>query len=134
MTDHRYPKRLRLLRRDEFQRVFAARVSAADGLVIVHAAYNDLGHPRLGVTVSRRVGGAVARNRWKRLLREAFRLAQHDLPALDLVCLPRIGTEPGLAELQASLIDLAGRLERRLRRGKPPAATRPNEESPRDER
>jgi ribonuclease P protein component len=120
MTDLRYPKRLRLLRRGEFQRVFDARASAADGMVIVYGACNDVGHPRLGVTVSRRVGGSVTRNHWKRRLREAFRLAQHELPALDLVCLPRIGAEPDVRQLIASLVALARRIERRLRRNSRP--------------
>jgi ribonuclease P protein component len=119
MTDLRYPKRLRLLRRGDFQRVFDARSSAADGVVIVYGAYNDVGHARLGVTVSRRVGGAVKRNRWKRHLREAFRLAQHELPALDLVCLPRAGAEPDTRQLTASLVALARRVERRLQRTTP---------------
>ncbi len=122
MTDHRFPKRLRLLRPGEFDRVFAARASAADGLVVVYGAYNDLDYPRLGLAVSRRVGGAVVRNGWKRRFREAFRLAQHDLPALDLVCLPRAGAEPDVARLMASLVVLTRKVERRLRRKSPPAS------------
>jgi ribonuclease P protein component len=51
---------------------------------------NGLGHPRLGLTVPRRVGKAVRRNRLKRLLREAFRLNQHELPqGMDYVVLVR---------------------------------------------
>ena len=116
MTDHRFPKQLHLLRPGDFDRVFAARASAADGMVIVYGAQNDLGHPRLGLAVSRRVGKATVRNGWKRRLREAFRLAQHDLPALDLVCLPRAGSEPDTQQLMASLAVLARQVERRLRR------------------
>ncbi|MCC5841687.1 MAG: ribonuclease P protein component [Opitutales bacterium] len=51
---------------------------------------NEAAHPRFAVIASRRVGGAVARNRCKRRLRELFRLHQHDLPPLcDLVFIAR---------------------------------------------
>jgi len=116
MSDHRFPKRLRLLRANDFERVFAARSSAGDAWLVVYGAANGLGHPRLGLTVSRRVGGAAARNRWKRLLREAFRLRQHQLPPLDMVCIPRAGSLPKLRQLMESLPTLALRVERQLPR------------------
>src|SRR3972149_575170 len=102
MTDHAFSKRLRLLKPADFRRVMDARTSVTDGLVRVYGAESPLGHPRLGLTVSRKVGGAVARNRWKRSLREAFRLTQHELPALDLVCLPHRGTAPDLGKPRLS--------------------------------
>jgi ribonuclease P protein component len=108
-----FPKRVRLLRASEFERVFAARSSAADRSVVVHGALNELGHPRLGLVVSRRVGGAVARNRWKRMLREAFRLVQAKLPALDLICIPRTASPPPLEILKTSLLQLAARVEQK---------------------
>lgn len=115
MRDQRFSKRLRLLRAGEFERVFAARNSLGNAHFVLYGAANDAGCARLGITVSRRVGNAVARNRWKRLLREAFRLSQHELPCLDLVCVVRAPEPPHLAQLMAKFSESAGRLERRAR-------------------
>jgi ribonuclease P protein component len=74
-----------------------------------------LPHPRLGISASRRLGGAVVRNRWKRLLREAFRLSRSQLPAgIDLVVIPRQDVEPTLASLLESLPRLAARLAKKV--------------------
>jgi ribonuclease P protein component len=116
MADNRFPKRVRLLRAREFERVFAARSSAADASLALYGAANDLGYARLGLTVSRRIGGAAVRNRWKRLLREAFRLTQHRLPPLDLVCVARASAPPELRQLMEALPAMACRIERRLKR------------------
>lgn len=116
MAELRFPKRLRLLATSDFDRVMGARVSVTDGLVRMHGASNDLGHARLGLTVSRRVGGAVERNAWKRALREAFRLVQHELPPCDLVCIPHRNTAPDVKRLMESLPRLADRIASELRR------------------
>ncbi|MEO0531838.1 MAG: ribonuclease P protein component [Planctomycetota bacterium] len=115
-----FPKRLRLLKGTDFDAVFKARTSVGDAVLVIHARPNDLGHPRLGMAVSRKVGNAVRRNRWKRLLREVFRLAQHDLPALDLVVLPRLRDEPTFDRLDGSLRSLARRAEKKAHRKQAP--------------
>jgi ribonuclease P protein component len=110
-----FPKSARLLKSAEFDRVMQLRFSEADGLMILYAARGQSSATRLGLVVSRKCGNAVVRNRWKRSLREAFRLVYHELPAgLDLVILPRRDAAPHVGRLQTSLKTLAARLERRL--------------------
>ena len=67
--------------------------------------------PRLGLSVSRKIGGAARRSRVKRLLREAFRLNKHRMPAgIDLVAYPRPGCEwRSLHDAEGSLLALCRR-------------------------
>lgn len=117
MSEQSFPKSHRLLTSDQFDRVFQRKCSAADGRLIVYAGPNDVQHPRLGLVVSRKIGKAVVRNRWKRLIREAFRLTRDELPpGVDLVVLPRREVEPELEELKTSLVELARRTAKKLKR------------------
>lgn len=75
------PRLKRLTGARQFERVRAARTSKRIDPLTVFAAPNALDYSRLGLAISRRVGRATARIRLKRLLREAFRLSQHELPA-----------------------------------------------------
>jgi len=110
MASFGFPKSVRLLNSSEFDRVFQRRCSAADGLIVVYSAPGRSAAPRLGMVVSRKCGNAVMRNHWKRALREAFRLIQHQLPRqLDLVVLPCRGAKPDVRRLQDSLQKLASR-------------------------
>lgn len=78
--------RHRLTHARQFQAVYGARVRKARGPLTIFALPNELGHPRLGLSVGRRVGSAVVRNAVKRRVREAFRHLQYLLPhGYDLV-------------------------------------------------
>jgi len=110
MTSQRFPAHFRLRARADFERTYERRCRASDELLLVYVRENGLPHPRLGLSVSRKIGGAVVRNRWKRLLREAFRLSRPELPTgIDIVAIPRAGAKPALKPLMASLVRLARR-------------------------
>jgi ribonuclease P protein component len=70
VSDRSFPKSRRLLKSAEFERVFDARHSKADRLLIVYASANDVGHARLGLVVSRRDVNAVELIPRKSCLRE----------------------------------------------------------------
>lgn len=79
-----FSKKQRLSSNKQFEAVLARNVRVADGLLVLYAAENNCGFPRLGVSVGKSCGGAVQRNRLKRLLREAFRQNQHRIaPGFD---------------------------------------------------
>lgn len=117
MTDQRLPRACRLSKQGDFQRAYRRRCTASDQNLLVFGHPSDESVVRLGLSVSRKVGNAVARNRWKRRIREAFRLVRGHLPVgIDLVVIPRAEIEPPLESLKQSLVELARRLGRKLRR------------------
>lgn len=111
------PGRGRLSRSADFDRVFrSGRSHAGRELVLYVFPRGEDGPARLGLSVSRKVGGAVERNRVKRLLREAFALESARLPTgTDAVVVARndarvLAERQGLAGIRAALSELVGRV------------------------
>jgi ribonuclease P protein component len=108
------PGRGRLSRSAEFDRVFRHGRSHAgrEFVLYVFPRGEEGGAPRLGLSVSRKVGGSVERNRVKRVLREAFARESPRLPAgSDAVVIARAGARElavrdGLAGVQRALAQL----------------------------
>jgi ribonuclease P protein component len=116
-TDQRFRSQYRIRSGRDYQRVYKRRAVASDTLLVVHSCENGHDYPRLGLSVSRKVGNAVVRNRWKRLLREAFRLRRAELPVgVDLVASPRPGAHADLSSVMESLVALSRRAAKKLAR------------------
>ncbi len=116
MTDDQsFPRAYRLTKAEDYRRVYQRKVFATDQVLVVNACPNQLDVPRLGLSVSRKVGNAVLRNRWKRLIREAFRRHRGELPCgIDYVFRPRRGAAADFQAISASLPGLARRVAKRL--------------------
>jgi ribonuclease P protein component len=115
LTDGRaHPQRLtlpaqrRLRRKPDFEAVYARGRRMGNGFFGVTARLNDEGRPRLGLAVaSKMAGGSVERNRIRRVVRESFRLHQHELPAVDIVVSARARARgAGNHELRANIEEL----------------------------
>jgi ribonuclease P protein component len=92
MSTYGLPRSRRIGAKREIDRVFRKGRSIAGPLIRVHILPNGTPQSRLAISAPRKVGGAVQRNRWKRLIREAFRLNRHGVGAgLDVVVVPLVG-------------------------------------------
>nr|WP_250885924.1 ribonuclease P protein component [Shewanella jiangmenensis] len=100
----------------QFKAVFTDPLKASSAEITLLAVRNTLGHPRVGLTVPKKqVKRAHDRNRVKRVIRESFRLHQHQIPGVDIVVLVRSGVMDLENEALHQLVDkLWRKLSRRF--------------------
>ncbi|WP_246434582.1 ribonuclease P protein component [Teredinibacter haidensis] len=119
LKDLSFRKTDRLLNSGDFTAVFDnAQFKAPHSNFLILAKANNLGYPRLGLIIAKKnIRLAVNRNRVKRLIRETFRLKQHNLPAIDAIVLARRGGDQiANQELLEILENLWKRLAKRVKK------------------
>ena len=114
-----FRRRHRIRRQRDFERIFRRRCSVGSASLVLYVDDTGLDHPRLGLRVGKRIGPAVVRNREKRLLREAFRQKQHELPNLDMIVVLRRpgGTVEEYGDALTALAMAAGKKLNRAGKG-----------------
>ena len=123
-----FPKKMRLTHSRQFAAVYNGGLRRSSGPITIIALPNDLEYNRLGLSIGRRLGGAVRRSRLKRCLREAFRLTQHDVPTgYDIVIVARPHDPLPTPEYERLLASALARVDR-ANEDRQRAAS--NEESP----
>lgn len=105
----RFPKSSRVVSRRDFERAYGQGLRVRGALLTLVLVENGLAHSRLGLSIGKSIWkGAVQRNRVRRIFREAFRLAQHELPsgfdAIAIAARPRL--EPQLEATRLEWIAL----------------------------
>jgi ribonuclease P protein component len=104
----RFGAPLRLRSKLQFDAIYASGRRIDDRFFGLRVKPNGLNHPRVGLAVAvKTAGNAVLRNRLRRLVRESFRLAQHELPAVDIVVAAKFpAAQAPVTTLRASLATL----------------------------
>lgn len=112
----RFPRAYRIRAGRDFTRAYREGRRARGDVLILVGSPNGLGHPRLGLSVGKKIWkSAVKRNRIRRVFREAFRLSAKDLPPLDFVLIPAAPRlKPSTPETAQELVRLAEKIARKL--------------------
>ena len=111
-----FSKTQRITRSGDFTRIIRSGICVADGILVLFAMPTapDDDSIRLGITIPKKTGNAVLRNRWKRLIRESLRLNQSGLPAgYEFIIRPKRGVSPDWISIKKSVPYLARKAAKR---------------------
>jgi len=107
----------RLRKRREFEECYASGVRVSGRhLQLFLLSRGAAGRPRLGVSVGKRAGGAVTRNRLRRRVREIFRRSRASLPREAIALVVNVRPGAAAASFEELSSDYAGALSRALSR------------------
>lgn len=117
-TREGFPRHYRIVRGAEYRSVYDTGLKLHSERFVLFGKENTLGHHRLGITVSRKIGSAVVRNRVKRLLREIFRKSISAIPnTIDIVVNAKRGSvQGGYDDLRKEFLSMTERLCMKLER------------------
>ena len=113
-TSEEFPYEVRIVRASDYRSIYRQGRKIHSASFVMFGRENAKNHHRLGITVSRKVGGAVIRNRIKRLFREIFRRSMDEIPGrLDLVVNAKAGcVGTGYFELRDEFLAAARKIYR----------------------
>jgi ribonuclease P protein component len=114
---NQFPKVNRLSKQDEFRRSLDFGEKVIDRFIVMKGIATPNAFPRLGIIVTRKFGGAVVRNRFKRQIRECFRTIKEDYRGFDVVVIGRKDAcTADFGEIRATLVRSMKRLEKKLQK------------------
>ena len=111
----RFPRSTRIVRSADYRDIYKKGKKIHSEKFVLFGRKNEVGHARLGITVSRKIGCASIRNRIKRLFRELFRRSSSEIPSnLDIIVNVKSGcVGSGFPELREEFIEAARRMARK---------------------
>ena len=106
-----FPRSVRIVRSSDYRTLYKTGRKVHSENFVLFGRANGVGHPRLGITVSRKIGNAVVRNRIKRMFREIFRRSFREIPGqLDVVVNAKSGCKGiGYPELRTEFLNAVKR-------------------------
>jgi ribonuclease P protein component len=113
-----FPCEVRITKSSDYKALYkTARKIYSDSFILFWRRNRGAGHHRLGITVSRKIGNAVVRNRAKRLFREVFRKTFRTIPGqLDLLINAKPGcVETGYSGLKAEFLAAVQRIGQEIK-------------------